>query len=87
MNDQNEYAGYSIEELNIKLNRFKKIQMAMYIAAILASITIAIVSYVQNAPKGYQMIPIFLVLGIGYPFLAFGGLRKKIQTELNSRNK
>ena len=86
MNEQNEYAGYSVDELRTKLNRFKRIQMAMLILALLASIAIAITSFVKNASQGYTMIPIFLVVGIGYPFLAFGGIRKRLQEELNSRN-
>lgn len=86
MNEQNEYASYSVDELRTKLNRFKKIQMAMLILALLASITIAITSFVRNANQGYAMIPIFFVVGIGYPFLAFGGIKKRLQEELENRN-
>lgn len=86
MKDQNEFAGYSIDELQSKLNRFKKIQMAMMILAVLASIAIAITSYVKEASQGYTMIPIFLVVGIGYPFMAFGGIKKKLQEELDHRS-
>lgn len=85
MSSENEYSGYTNEELVSKMNRFKKIQMAMSIAGIVASLAIAIVSFNKNASQGYQLIPIFLVVGIGYPFLAFGGMRKKIQSELDNR--
>ena len=86
MSEQNEYSGFSKEELSAKLNKFKKIQLAMTIMAIIASVAIAIASFIKEAPDGYKMIPIFLIVGIGYPFLAFGGIRKKIQTELETRN-
>lgn len=85
MNEQNEYSGYSTDELRKKLNRFKKIQMAMLIVAVLASIAIAIASYTKNASQGYTMIPIFLVVGIGYPFMAFGGIKKKLKEEIDTR--
>ena len=86
MNDQNEFAGYSVEELRNKLNRFKKIQMAMLILAVVASIAIAVASFIKEASQGYTMIPIFLVVGIGYPFMAFGGIKKKLQEELDNRS-
>ncbi len=85
MSSENEYSGYTNEELASKMNRFKKIQMTMTILAIVASIAIAIVSFTRNATQGYQMIPILLVVGIGYPFLAFGGIKKKIEKELSHR--
>ncbi|NVJ47178.1 MAG: hypothetical protein HWE07_08610 [Cytophagia bacterium] len=86
MSEQNEYSDYNVDELNRKLSKFKKLQMAMTIAAVLASLAIAIVSYIKDAPQGYKMIPIFLIVGIAYPYLAFGGIRKKIQAELEERS-
>jgi len=85
--ENSEYSSYSSEELNKKINRFKKLQIGMTIVAIVASAVIGIVSFTRNAPQGYQMIPILLVVGIGYPFLAFGGMRKKMKSELESRAK
>lgn len=86
MSEQNEYSSYTNDELSKKLNKFKKLQVGMMAAAVVASVAIAIVSYTKGADQGYKMIPIFLAVGIGYPFLAFGGIKKKIQTELNSRD-
>lgn len=85
--ENSEYSSYSSEELNKKINRFKKLQIGMTIVAIVASAVIGIVSFTRNAPQGYQMIPILLVVGIGYPFLAFGGMRKKMKSELENRAK
>ncbi|GHE62325.1 hypothetical protein [Roseivirga thermotolerans] len=87
MNGTNEYSEYSKEELNAKLNKFKRLQKAITIAAILAAVVIVIVSYLRNAPQGYKMAPIFLIVGIGYPYLAFGGIKTKIQLELENRSK
>ena len=85
--ENSEYSSYSSEELNKKINQFKKLQIGMTIVAIVASAVIGIVSFTRNAPQGYQMIPILLVVGIGYPFLAFGGMRKKMKSELENRAK
>lgn len=87
MSNNSEYAAYSTDDLNKKINKFKKLQVMMTALAIIASLVIGIVSYTRNAPQGYQMIPILLVVGIGYPLLAFGGIRKKMQTELEQRSK
>jgi hypothetical protein len=87
MSDQNEYSELSNDELSRKLNKFRKLQLGIFIAALVASIAVAVVSFSKNATQGYQIIPLFLIVGIAYPFMAFGGIRKKIKTELDSRSK
>lgn len=86
MSEQNEYSDYNVDELNRKLSKFKKLQAIMTVLAIVASVAIAAVSFIKDTPQGYKMIPIFLIVGIAYPYLAFGGIRKKIQAELEGRD-
>ena len=82
---ENEYEQFSIEELNNKANRYKKIQFGMIIMSILFAAIIAGVTYAKGGGSGYQMIPILLLAGIVYPLLTFGSLRKKILKEIGNR--
>ena len=85
MATQNEYADYSVEELQKKEQRFKKLQKLMMIGAVIVSILIAGLAYSRGADQGYKMIPLVLIAGIVYPLLGYGGIRKKIKTEIEAR--
>lgn len=85
MSDENEFAVYSLEELESKKKRFKRIQVGMILMAAIVSAVLTIVTLVKDASNGLQIVPIILVVGIAYPLLAFGPMRKKIQEEIDSR--
>lgn len=82
---QNEYAGFSIEELHLKAHKYKRVQMGMMIMSVAFSAIIAIASYCKGSDTGYQIIPILLLAGTIYPLLTFGSMRKKIQREIATR--
>lgn len=82
---ENEYQGYSVEELNSKASRYKKMQFGMMIMSVVFAGIIALVTYAKGQESGYQIIPILLLAGIIYPILTFGSMRKKIQKEIGSR--
>ena len=86
MSRQNEYSGFSIEELNLKAAKYKRVQMGMMIMSVAFSAIIAIASYIKGSETGYQIIPILLLAGTIYPLLTFGSMRKKIQKEISTRN-
>ena len=85
MATENEYADYSLDELKKKEQRFKKLQKLMMIAAVVVSVLIAGLAYSRGADQGYKMVPLVLIAGIVYPFLGYGGIRKKIQAEIEAR--
>lgn len=82
---ENEYADYSVDELKKKAERFKKLQKIMMIGAVVVALLIAGVAFTRGAEQGYKMIPLVLIAGIVYPLLGYGGIRKKIQAELEER--
>ena len=86
MSSKNEYSGFSIEELNVKAAKYKRIQMGVMIMSFAFSAIIAIASYTKGSDIGYQIIPILLLAGTVYPLLTFGNIRKKIQKEISTRN-
>jgi len=82
---ENEYQQFSIEELNSKATRYKKIQLGMMIMSVIFASIIAAVTYAKGGDNGYQIIPILLLAGIVYPLITFGSMRKKILKEIGKR--
>lgn len=85
MSDQNEFSGYSVEELELKKLKFKKIQRAILILCLISAAVAVVVSISEKTSELYPVIGLILVLGIGYPLMAFVPIRKKIQAEIDSR--
>lgn len=82
---ENEFQQYSVEQLESKANRYKKIQLGMMLMSVVFAAIIAAVTYAKNSENGYQIIPILLLVGIVYPLLTFGNMRKKILKEIGNR--
>ncbi len=82
---ENEFSGYSIEELEVKKKRFLKLQKVISVIAIIFALTVVILAISKQASQLYSLSGLLLVLGIGYPMMAFGPIRKKIQEEIDSR--
>ena len=57
----------------------------MIIMAVVVSAIIAIMTLVKGSNNSLPMVPIILIVGLAYPLLAFGPMRKKIQEEIDSR--
>lgn len=83
---ENEYQNFTIEELNSKANRYKKLQMGVMVMSVIFSAIIALFSFIKGINTGYQIIPLLLLTGIIYPLLTFGSMRKKILKEIESRH-
>ena len=85
MASKNEFQQFTVEELNTKAERYKKIQFGMMGMAIIFAVIIASVTYAKGGESGYQIIPILLLAGIVYPLLTYGSMRKKILKEIGKR--
>lgn len=82
---KNEFEGYSIEELEVKKKKFKKLQTILMSFSVVIAIAVAIYAYSIGSTEGYTVIPIILIVGFGYPLWAFGNLRRNAQREIDSR--
>lgn len=82
---KNEFEEYSVDELEVKIKKFKKLQTTLmrFTAAIAAAV--GIYSFVISSTDGYAIIPIILIVGFVYPLWAFGNLRRNAQREIDSR--
>lgn len=81
----NEFAHYTLEVLEKKKRHFKRLQMMMLIITIVATIIISIAALTRDNMKVFQLIPFLAIAGVGFPLMVFGPIRKKIQTEIDSR--
>lgn len=86
MSNENEFSGYSIEELEAKKKKFLKLQQIISGMAILFAIIIGAIAFSKEATQLYPVIGLLLILGIGYPMMTFGPIRKKIQEEMDNRS-
>ncbi|MBO3700449.1 hypothetical protein [Roseivirga sp. E12] len=86
MSDRNEFADHSIEELKQKQKKFKAIQKVILILCLITSSIAIGVSIWKETSELYPVIGLTLIIGIGYPIMAFGPMQKKIQAEIDSRS-
>lgn len=82
---KNEFEGYSVDELELKIKKFKKIQNTLMSVSVIVAMAVAIYAYSIGSTEGYAIIPIILIVGFGYPLWAFGNLRRNAQIEIDSR--
>lgn len=86
MSDQNEFSDFSVEELKLKKQKLKAIQRVILILCLTTAAIAIGVSIWKETSELYPVIGLTLILGIGYPLMAFGPTQKKIQTEIESRD-
>ena len=48
-------------------------------------IIIAIAAKTKENMQVFQLVPFLVILGVVFPFIIFGPIRKKIQLEIDSR--
>lgn len=82
---KNEFEEYSVNELEVKIKKFKKLQTTLMSFAAVIALAVAIYAYSIGSKEGYTIIPIILIVGFGYPLWAFGNLRRNAQREIDSR--
>lgn len=85
MADSNEFSKYTLEVLENKKKRFKRLQYMMLIMTTSAIIVVSIAAAVKENSQVFQLIPFLVIAGIIFPFLIFSPIRKKIQSEIDSR--
>lgn len=85
MADGNEFSKYTLEVLENKKKRFKRLQYMMLIMTTSAIIVVSIAAAVKENSQVFQLIPFLVIAGIVFPFLIFSPIRKKIQSEIDSR--
>lgn len=85
MVDSNEFSKYTLEVLENKKKRFKRLQYMMLIMTTSAIMVVSIAAVVKENGQVFQLIPFLVIAGIVFPFLIFSPIRKKIQSEIDSR--
>ena len=85
MVDSNEFSKYTPEVLENKKKRFKRLQYMMLIMTGSAIIVVSVAAAVKENSQVFQLIPFLVIAGIVFPFLIFSPIRKKIQSEIDSR--
>ena len=85
MVDSNEFSKYTPEVLENKKKRFKRLQYMMLIMTTSAIMVISIAAVVKENSQVFRLIPFLVIAGIVFPFLVFSPIRKKIQSEIDSR--
>ena len=85
MVDSNEFSKYTLEVLESKKKQFKRLQYMMLIMTTSAIIIVSIAAVVKENSQVFQLIPFLVIAGIVFPFLIFSPIRKKIQSEIDSR--
>ena len=85
MSTQNEFSKYTLEELEKKKKHFKRLQIVMLVLTAISAIILVVTALVKHNPQAYQLIPFLVIAGVVFPFLVFKPIRKKIQTEIESR--
>ena len=85
MVDSNEFSKYTLEVLENKKKRFKRLQYIMLIMTTSAIVIVSIAAAVKENSQVFQLIPFLVIAGIVFPFLIFSPIRKKIQSEIDLR--
>lgn len=85
MSQANEFSHYSLEVLEKKKSYFKKLQVRMLILTIVSIIIISVAAVTKDNMQVFQLIPFLITFGIALPLVIFNPIRKKIQTEIDSR--
>ena len=86
MADSNEFAKYTLEVLESKKKRFKKLQYMMLGMTASSIIIVSVAAALKDNMQVFQLVPFLIIAGVVFPFLIFSPIRKKIQLEIDSRD-
>lgn len=81
----NEFAKYSLPELEKKKVSFKKRQIFIMTFCGIAILILSVVAIVKKNNEMYQLIPFLLISGVAMPYIVFNPIRKKIQQEIDKK--
>jgi uncharacterized membrane protein len=82
---ENEFAKYSITELERKKTSFKKRQLFIMIFCGISVLILSIVAIINKNNEMYQLIPFLLISGVALPYIVFNPIRKKIQQQIDTK--
>ena len=85
MADTNEFAQYTLEVLEGKKKRFRRLQLMMLIMTGSCIVIVSVAAAVKENMQVFQLVPFLIIAGVVFPFLIFSPIRKKIQLEIDSR--
>ncbi len=86
MAETNEFAHYTLEVLESKKKRFRRLQLMMLIMTGSAIVIVSVAAAMKENMQVFQLVPFLIIAGVVFPFLVFSPIRKKIQIEINSRD-
>ena len=86
MSLDNEFSQYSTEKLIKLAKQFKIRQQVIMIIGLSAAAIIAIMAIGSGNSGMYPVAGLLIVMGVGYPLMSLGPIRKKIQEALDSKN-
>ena len=81
----NEFAKYSLPELERKKITFKRRQLFIMIFCGISVLLLTVVAIVKKNNEMYQLIPFLLISGVGLPYIVFNPIRKKIQQQIDKK--
>ncbi len=85
MSSKNEFSDYSVEKLTRMANQFKKRQQIIMIVGITAAAVIGFMAIGSGNTGMYPVAGLLIVMGVGYPLMSLGPIRKKIQQALEAK--
>ena len=81
----NEFSQYSVEKLTRMAKQFKTRQQVIMIFGLTAAVVIALMAIGNGNTGMYPVAGLLIVMGVGYPLMSFGPIRKKIQEALDAK--
>ena len=85
MSSENEFAQYSVEKLTRMASQFKKRQQIIMIIGVTAAAIIGFMAIGSGNTGMYPVAGLLIVMGVGYPLMSLGPIRKKIQEALEAK--
>lgn len=82
---ENEFAKYSLPELEKKKISFKRRQIFIMSFCGITVLILTIIAIVKKNNEMYQLIPFLLISGVALPYIVFNPIRKKIQMEIDKK--
>ena len=87
MSSENEFSKYSAEKLNKMASQFKKRQQIIMIIGITAAAVIGFMAIGSGSTGMYPVAGLLIVMGVGYPLMTLGPIRKKIQEAIEHKTR
>ena len=86
MSSENEFSQYSSEKLTKMARQFKTRQQLIMIVGIAAAAVISFMAIGSGNTGMYPVAGLLIIMGVAYPLMTLGPIRKKIQEALEARH-